>query len=135
VKAYLDSTEEQTRRDGYALTLLGRRRYLPDIRSSNFNLREAARRQAINHPIQGTNADLIKIAMLRIRDEIAERGLRGAMIMQVHDELVFECPESEMMNIAELAKRRMPQGISLDVPVKVDVKVGVNWGDMAPLKV
>jgi DNA polymerase-1 len=132
VKRYLDTTIAETKRDGYASTLLGRRRYLPDINSSNFNLRQAAERMATNHPIQGTNADIIKIAMNQIEPEIERRGLRGHMILQVHDELVFECPENEADAICRLALEIMPAAMQLDVPLKVEVKAGRNWGDMEP---
>jgi DNA polymerase-1 len=133
VKRYLDDTVAYTRRDGYATTLLGRRRYIPDINSANFNLRQAAERMADNHPIQGTNADIIKIAMNRIEDELELRGLRGRMLLQVHDELVFECPEDESEQICRLALEIMPEAMTLDVPLKVEIKRGRNWGDMEPL--
>lgn len=133
VKRYLDDTIAYTRRDGYATTLLGRRRYLPDIASTNFNLRQAAERMATNHPIQGTNADIIKIAMNRIDPEIERRGLQGRMLLQVHDELVFECPAEEVEPVCRLALELMPAAMQLDVPLKVEVKAGPNWGEMEPL--
>jgi DNA polymerase I len=132
IEDYVRRTIQQTRDLGFAETLLGRRRYLPDINANNFNVRSAAERMAINHPIQGSNADIIKIAMRRIHDEIRERGLRSRMILQVHDELIFECPDDEIAAVAELAHRVMPASIDLCVPVKVDVKVGPTWGDMEP---
>jgi DNA polymerase-1 len=135
VKRYLDDTVAYTRRDGYATTLLGRRRYIPDINSANFNLRQAAERMADNHPIQGTNADIIKIAMNRIMAEMDRRGMKSHMILQVHDELVFECPESEVQAICRLCLEIMPDAMHLDVPLKVEVKCGVNWGDMEPIAV
>lgn len=119
-----------TRETGFAESLLGRRRYLPAIRSTNFQVRAAAEREAINMPIQGTAADIIKVAMIRVDAELAERGLRSRMILQVHDELIFECPANETEAITELAQRLMPASIALVVPLKVDVKKGRNWGEM-----
>ncbi len=133
VKRYLDGTIASTRRDGYAATLLGRRRYLPDINSTNFNLRQAAERAAINHPIQGTNADIIKIAMNNIQAALARGGLRSKMMLQVHDELVFECYDDETGAVRDLALSIMPAAMELAVPLKVELKRGRNWGDMEKL--
>jgi len=133
IDAYVRRTIQQTKDIGYAETLLGRRRYLPEINATNFNIRSAAERMAINHPIQGSNADIIKIAMKRIQAEIEQRALRSRMVLQVHDELIFECAEDEVSTIAELAHRVMPASIELCVPVKVDVKAGPTWGDMEPV--
>lgn len=133
IEAYLKQTIARTRAEGYAETLLGRRRYIGDINSNNFNIRSGAERMATNHPIQGTNADIIKIAMTRIQAELERRNLRSRMILQVHDELIFECPNSELEEVAELASMIMPASIELSVPVKVDLKAGPNWGDMDPL--
>ncbi|MBN9492260.1 DNA polymerase I [bacterium] len=119
-----------TREHGYAETLFGRRRYLPAIRSTNFQVRSAAEREAINMPIQGTAADIIKLAMIRIRDEMRVRQMSSRMILQVHDELIFECPPEEVDAIRELAPRLMGAGIELKVPLKVDVKQGRTWGGM-----
>ncbi|MGI8550512.1 MAG: DNA polymerase I [Dehalococcoidia bacterium] len=135
IQRYLKETIEQTRQFGYAETLLKRRRYIREISSSNFNLRSQAERMATNHPIQGTNADIIKIAMNRIQAELEQRQLRSRMILQVHDELIFECPDAELDQIARLACEIMPRSIELSVPIKVDLKVGLNWGDMEPLAV
>ena len=120
-----------THETGYAQTLFGRRRYLPAIRSTNFQVRSAAEREAINMPIQGTAADIIKVAMIRIDAEMRERGLKSRMILQVHDELIFECPADERDDIRELSRRLMPAGIEMKVPLKVDLKQGRNWGEMA----
>ena len=133
VKRYLDDTVTSTRRLGYAATLSGRRRYISDITSGNFNLRQAAERQAINHPIQGTSADLIKLAMIRILQALIDRRLAARMVLQIHDELLFECPDAEVPAVAALACELMPAGMSLDVPLKVEVKTGPNWGEMQPL--
>jgi DNA polymerase-1 len=134
IERYLRRTIQQTKDLGYAETLLGRRRYIADINATNFNVRSQAERMATNHPIQGTNADIIKIAMDRVQHELVQRSLRSRMILQVHDELIFECPQDEIDAVAELACRIMPASIQLSVPVKVDLKVGSNWGDMEPLR-
>jgi DNA polymerase-1 len=120
----------ETRRLGYAETLAGRRRYIPEINSSNYQARAAAERMAVNMPTQGTASDIIKIAMNRIDAELRERGLRSKMLLQVHDELIFEGPASELDALREMVLRVMPASLSLAVPLKVDVKVGRNWGEM-----
>jgi DNA polymerase-1 len=130
VKAWRDEIVQKTRRDGYAETLIGRRRYIPDIHSSNFNVRMGAERIAINMPIQGTASDIIKIAMIRIDDELAQQGFETRMLLQVHDELIFEGPKSELDELRALVLRIMPASLELVVPLKVDVKVGKNWADM-----
>jgi DNA polymerase-1 len=130
VKEYLDTVVASTRAHGYAETLLGRRRYIADIVSANINLRNAAERMAMNAPIQGTNADIIKIAMIQLMDAMDAARLRSHMILQVHDELVFECPPDEIPVMRDLVLRIMPAAMTLDVPLKVDVKVGANWGEM-----
>ena len=119
-----------TREKGYAETVFGRRRYLPAIHSSNFQVRSAAEREAINMPIQGTAADIIKVAMIDVDAELRERQLRGRMILQVHDELIFECPAEEVDAIRDLAVRRMRSALEMNVPLKVDLKQGRNWGEM-----
>ena len=132
VKAYLDSTKEQARQQGFVQTLLGRRRYIPEINSRNRQVREAAERMAINMPVQGTSADIIKIAMIELHGEMAQRGLKAKMTLQVHDELVFEVPEEEVEELRELVARRMTKALELSLPLKVDIKVGRNWGEMEP---
>lgn len=130
VKQYLDTVVAGTRAHGYAETLLARRRYIADINSANGTLRAAAERMAMNAPIQGTNADIIKIAMIELIEAMDAAGLRSHMILQVHDELVFECPPDEIPIMRDLVLRIMPAAMALDVPLKVDVKVGSNWGEM-----
>jgi len=130
IKRYIDDTIARTRQIGYAETLLGRRRYLHDINSSNFNLRQQAERQAINHPIQGSNADIIKIAMNRIHAELRESALTSRMILQVHDELICEGPPAELEAVRELLSRQMCGAMELSVPLKVEMKTGANWGEM-----
>ncbi|MFN0096356.1 MAG: DNA polymerase I [Dehalococcoidia bacterium] len=119
-----------TKEKGYAETLFGRRRYLPAIHSSNFQVRSAAEREAINMPIQGAAADIIKIAMIQVDQELRDRRLKSRMLLQVHDELIFECPSDETDTITDLARRLMPASIEMVVPLKVDVKRGRNWGEM-----
>lgn len=130
LKQYMDETIAQTRRLGYATTLLGRRRYLPEINSTAYNVRTAAERMAINMPIQGTEADIIKMAMTRVQQALDERRLRSRMILQVHDELMFECPAEEVEEVQALAREIMPRVMELSVPLKVDLKVGRHWGEM-----
>ena len=127
VKRYIDETISSARREGFVTTLLGRRRYLPDINSRNQNIRGNAERQAINMPIQGTAADMIKRAMIRLDADLLERGLKSRMLLQVHDELVFEVPEGEREELTELVRQRMTEALALKVPVKVDVGTGRNW--------
>jgi DNA polymerase-1 len=112
---------------GYVTTLLNRRRYLPDINSDNRRVREFAERTAINTPIQGTAADLIKIAMINIHRRLRKENRQARMILQVHDELVFEAPEDELADLEKLVREEMSQAIRLDVPIKVDVGIGGNW--------
>jgi DNA polymerase-1 len=130
VQEWREGVVEACRKDGYAETLAGRRRLIPEIRSANRQVRAAAERVAINMPVQGTASDIIKIAMNRIDAELRERGLATKMILQVHDELIFEGPAKERDDIQEMVLRIMPQSLELAVPVKVDVKVGTNWGEL-----
>ena len=130
VKEWRESTVEEARSRGYAETLTGRRRYIPELRSQNRVVRQAAERMAMNMPIQGTASDIIKIAMNRIDLELAarrERGARARMILQVHDELIFELPRAELDEVREVAHRLMPS-IELAVPLDLEEKVGTNWG-------
>jgi len=129
VKAYLERTVAEGRERGYVSTLLGRRRYLPELRSGNPNLRGFGERMATNAPIQGTAADLVKIAMVRVARELSARGLRSRMLLQVHDELLFEVPEGEMGALEALAVEVMESALELSVPLKVDVKSGADWAE------
>jgi DNA polymerase-1 len=130
VREFIDQTLEQTRRDQKVTTLFGRVRPIPDIHSKNFNLRGFAERTAVNTPLQGTAADLIKLAMIRIDAELRERKLGSKMLLQVHDELVFEVPEAEVDNVKRLVTNLMENVYPLKVPLKVDVGVGPNWRDL-----
>jgi DNA polymerase-1 len=128
VKAYLDSLRESCEKLGYASTMLGRRRYLPDIKSSNRNIKNQAERMAINTPIQGTAADIIKLAMNNLFKKLNERpDLMSTLLLQVHDELIVECPEKNVREVAEILKVTMEQAVSLSIPLKVDVAYGRNW--------
>jgi DNA polymerase-1 len=130
VRAFIDRTLEETRRDGRVKTLFGRVRPIPDINSKNFNLRGFAERTAVNTPLQGTAADLIKIAMIRIDAAIIERGLKSRMTLQVHDELVFEVAESEVDSMRSLVRELMESAHQLTVPLMVEMGVGKNWRDL-----
>jgi len=130
VRAFIDRTLEETRRDGKVKTIFGRVRPIPDINSKNFNLRGFAERTAVNTPLQGTAADLIKLAMIRIDAAIRERELQSRMTLQVHDELVFEVPESELDVIRSLVREQMEQVHPLLVPLVVEIGVGKNWRDL-----
>ncbi len=130
VKRYLDSTKEHARKFGFVQTLLGRRRYIPEINSANRIVREAAERMAINMPVQGTSADIIKVAMIDLCREMDARRLESKILLQVHDELVFEVPQAEIDIMAKLVPELMAEAVKLSVPVKVDVKTGTSWGQM-----
>ncbi|MGD0840126.1 MAG: DNA polymerase I [Candidatus Acidiferrales bacterium] len=130
VKNYLDDLLEETRRTGVARTIFGRVRPIPEITSPQPNMRSFAERTAMNTPLQGTAADLIKIAMIRIHRELAEGGFRARMILQVHDELLFEAPADELDRLRPLVKTAMEQAHQLSVPLVVDLKAGPNWRDM-----
>ena len=132
VKAYIEQTKREARERGYVQTLLGRRRYFPELQrdTRNIGARNQAEREAINHPIQGSAADIIKIAMVRLHDQLHARNLRARMTLQVHDELVLECPDDEVRVVAPLVRATMEQAYPLDSRLKVDVAVGQNWDEM-----
>jgi len=130
VKEYLAATRRQAWAEGYVQTLLGRRRYIPEIYSSSPRIRSAAERMAVNMPVQGTASDIIKVAMIRLNAQMDERGLRSKMILQVHDELLFEVPGAELEEMKALVKETMSQAVELSIPLKVDLKVGKNWGEL-----
>jgi DNA polymerase-1 len=131
VKAYLEATKEQARRGGFVQTMLGRRRRIPEIDSPNRQLREAAERMAINMPVQGTSADIIKVAMINIYREMGRRGLKSQMTLQVHDELLFEAPAHEVEELKGMVAELMSQAVPLSVLLKVELKIGRTWGEMA----
>lgn len=127
IRNYMSQVIERAKEKGYVETILNRRRYLRDINSANMTVRGFAERNAINAPIQGSAADLIKIAMINIQNDIREKGMEGKMIMQVHDELVFDVPEKEIEQFKELITTRMQNAITLQVPIEVEVGTGKNW--------
>jgi DNA polymerase-1 len=130
VRRFIDRTLEQARLDQSVRTLFGRTRPIPDINSKNANLRGFAERTAVNTPLQGTAADLIKIAMIRIDRSLRERGMKSRMTLQVHDELVFEVPEEELDAMRPLVREHMENVHPLSVPLRVEIGVGANWRDL-----
>jgi DNA polymerase-1 len=130
VKAYLEETLEAARRQGWVATLLGRRRQIPQINSSNRILRQEAERAAINTPLQGAAADIIKKAMLEMEPALQNDGLSGRMLLQIHDELLFEVPAGELAATARLVRRVMEEVIQLRAPLVVELRSGRNWGEM-----
>lgn len=127
VKTYMEGAMASAREKGYVETLMHRRRYLPDINSKNANVRGFAERNAVNAPIQGTAADIIKIAMVRIDERMQREGLKAEMILQVHDELNFNCPPEEVERLSAIVREEMEGAYRLNVPLKVDIGVGENW--------
>ncbi len=130
VKAYLDGTLEKARKEGFVSTYFKRRRYIPEILSRDVRVKNFAERTAINMPIQGTASDVIKIAMRRIAQRLEKEKFKSRMILQVHDELVFETPKSELGDLVAMAKKEMQGAVSFDVPMEVSAKTGPNWLDM-----
>ena len=130
VQAYIEKSLEEARRKGYVTTLLQRRRYLPDIQSPTAAIRQASERMAINAPLQGTAADIIKVAMIRIQNRIEELRLSTKMIMQVHDELVFEIPEEETQKALPMIQKEMEAVMELSVPLRVSMQSGKNWAEV-----
>ncbi|HIE80397.1 MAG TPA: hypothetical protein EYQ03_07145 [Nitrospinaceae bacterium] len=127
VKVYMEETVAKAKEVGYTQTMMNRKRYMPDLNSQNRQLREAAGRVAINSPVQGSAADLIKLAMIRLAQQISEKKLKSRMILQVHDELVFECPKEEEQEMRTLVKKEMEEVVQLKVPLVVDMGWGKNW--------
>ena len=127
VQAYMHDIVEQAKTMGYVTTLYGRRRYLPELKSSNFNLRSFGERAALNTPIQGTAADIIKLAMLRVDKALKQEKLKARLILQVHDELIVECPAEEAAQVAKILEREMQQVAQLKVPLLVEAKWGASW--------
>ena len=127
VKSYLDGLKEKAEELGYSATMAGRKRFLPDIYSKNRTVKAMAERIAINSPIQGTAADIIKMAMIKIDERLKSGNYSSKLLLQVHDELIFEVPERELQEIQELVKYEMENIVSLCVPLTVDVGFGTNW--------
>lgn len=129
VKEYMEGEKKKAREMGYVETLFGRRRYLPDIHAKNFNRRSFAERTAINTPIQGTAADIIKIAMLHVAKELKEAGVKSRVLLQVHDELVLEVVEEEKDKVSAIVKNAMERAVTLKVPLVADIAFGKTWAD------
>ena len=129
VRAYMDGVVEQGKRQGYVSTLYGRRRWLPELKSSNFNTRSFGERVALNMPIQGTAADIIKLAMIRVEQRLAAEGLQAQLVLQVHDELIVECPQEEADTVAKLLTQEMEGVAQLSVPLTAEAKVGRTWAE------
>ena len=127
VKEYLDGTIEACKTHGYVTTILNRKRYVPDIHSKNFNLRSFAERTAMNTPIQGSAADIIKVAMVKVFQDLKKGGFKSRLILQVHDELIIDCVPEELEAVMALLKKDMEEAVSLEVPLEVDMKAGANW--------
>lgn len=130
VKKYIDDTIAFAREHGYVETITHRRRYLPDIHAKSFSRRSFAERTAMNTPIQGSAADIIKIAMIRMKEEIKQRQLQARMLLQIHDELVFEAPAEEIPVLQKLVPQVMDSAVQLNVPLKVESKIGDTWYDL-----
>ncbi len=129
VAKYMDEIKESARENGYVTTLFGRRRALPELKSRNFNIRSFGERVAMNTPIQGTAADIIKIAMVRVRDRLLREGLESRLILQVHDELILEAPKSEQETAMQLLREEMEAAFSMDAPLVAEAKAGHSWYD------
>jgi DNA polymerase I len=130
VRAYIDRTLDEARELGYVTTILGRRRYMPALTSSNYMLRSAAEREATNAPLQGSAADLMKLAMVKVDRAIRAEGLDATMLLQIHDELIFEVRREQLPALANLVRREMEQALTLTVPLEVTTKSGANWYDV-----
>ena len=134
IKTYVDEIKERVKKTGYVETLLGRRRYIPEVEASNAAVRQAGERMAINMPIQGTAADIMKLAMIRVHRRLEDSGLKAKMLLQVHDELMFELAEDEVKALTDIVYDEMPNALDgyteMVVPLKVDVKTGHTWGNM-----
>ncbi len=134
VREYIDQTKREATQRGYVMTITGRRRVMPELGSQLREVRAQAERAAVNAPVQGSAADVIKIAMIRLHDEIRRRGWRSRMLLQIHDELLFETPNEEIAELADLVCSTMESAMELAVPLRVDVRVGHNWANMSPVE-
>ena len=127
IRSFIDGTLESARRTGYVETIFGRRRYVPDVNSHNGNIRAMAERNAVNAPIQGSAADIIKLAMIGVDQALREQGLRSRMVLQIHDELVLEVPEDEIQPVKRILTEQMEGVMALSVPLTVECNYGKNW--------
>jgi DNA polymerase-1 len=132
--AYMESVKQEAIERGYVSTMLNRRRYLPEAQSPLRSVREEALRQAINMPVQGAAADMIKLAMIRLDERLSASGLSGKLILQVHDELLLRVPEDQLHETAKLVRETMVNALPLTVPVKVDLEWGHDWYTLHPLE-
>src|SRR3989338_6328224 len=130
VQKFIEETIQKAHAQGYVETLLGRKRALPELHSANPHLKSFGERMAVNTPLQGTAADMIKIAMIQIQNEIEKKKLHSCMLLQVHDELVFEVEKSELEEMKALVKEKMEHALKLSVPITVEIKVGKTWGNL-----
>ena len=129
VKEYMNGNVDFAKEHGYVCTLTGRKRVIPEIKSSNYNLRQFGERAAMNMPLQGSSADIIKIAMVNVANALKSKGLKTKIVMQVHDELILEGPETEAREAAVILKKGMEEAVKLTVPLTVEVHSGKNWYD------
>ncbi|MBE5740496.1 MAG: hypothetical protein E7349_06550 [Clostridiales bacterium] len=127
VKAYIDGNVKKASEDGFVETLFGRRRVINEIRSSNYNVRSFGERAAMNMPLQGTSADIIKKAMISVANKLKEGGYKARLVLQVHDELVIDCPKEEVDAVSDILKTEMENAVSLRVPLTVEIGVGESW--------
>jgi len=134
VKVHIEEQIKRAEREGFVTTISGRRRYIPEINNKNLNIRQFAQRQAVNTPLQGSAADLIKLAMIDIQKELKGGGFASKMILQIHDELLFDVPLKELGKVSDLIKERMENVIKLSVPIRVAIKKGKNWQAMEEVK-
>ncbi|MBV9408685.1 MAG: DNA polymerase I [Candidatus Eremiobacteraeota bacterium] len=135
VRGYIDGCLDEARERGYVQTILGRRRYMPDLRSKNYMLRAAAEREATNAPLQGSAADLMKLAMVRLDRRLTAEGLDAVMLLQIHDELIFEDAQRDLDRVGRIVKHEMEHALELSVPIEATLKAGRNWYDVASLDV
>jgi DNA polymerase-1 len=134
INDYLEDVKDLATEKGYVETFFGRRRYLPEINSNIQQVRAGAERAAINHPIQGTAADLMKLAMIEIDKGLPEISEKTKMILQVHDELVFEVPDQDLKKVAKFVETKMEEVYKLKTPVETHIEVGNNWGSLNPIQ-
>jgi DNA polymerase-1 len=127
VKRYMDEIVASARKTGYVTTILNRRRYIPELNASNFNIRSLGERLAMNTPIQGSAADIIKIAMIRVFEKLSQGNFKSRLILQVHDELIVEAHKSELEEVTGIVKDSMESALKLDVPLEVDINIGSSW--------
>ena len=130
VKSFLDSQVHYAHEQGFVSTIMGRKRMLPEIKSKNPMMRNNAERMAMNSPIQGTASDLIKVAMIRVAQALNDKKLESKMMLQVHDELVFECPKSEVEQMKDIVRDSMENALKLNVPLSVNISTGKNWAEL-----